>query len=213
MVALGRVVEHDERSRRFVARTAPGPLRKVTHRRYGPVLDQGSLGSCTGNAMAQSLNHVPLRLKGRVMDENVALTLYSRATALDAFPGIYPPEDTGSSGLAVAKAAKEAGYITAYTHAFGLDQLLSALMLAPCIVGTNWHDQMFSPNSRGFVRPEGPVVGGHEYACIGVDPKAGVLTFLNSWSAGWGDRGRFYMTFSDFGLLLADDGDATFPVR
>ncbi|WP_218565217.1 hypothetical protein, partial [Mycobacterium xenopi] len=41
---------------------------------------------------------------------------------------------------------------------------------------------------------------------------AEVLTFLNSWSDGWGDKGRFYMTFADFEKLLAAQGDVCAPV-
>lgn len=52
--SLGRIVQHDPRSLAFVAATAP--LKTVTHRLSGQVLDQGNLGSCTGNAMAQALN-------------------------------------------------------------------------------------------------------------------------------------------------------------
>src|SRR5581483_9492938 len=99
---LGRRVEHDPRSRLFpFTAEAPAKLRTVAHRSYGLPLDQGQLGSCTGNAAAGALNTVPLhRTGGRVLTETQARDLYALATRLDGFEGEWPPTDTGSSGLA-----------------------------------------------------------------------------------------------------------------
>jgi hypothetical protein len=142
------------------------------------------------------------------LHEDTAVALYESATVLDGFPGTYPPDDTGSSGLGVAKAAQQAGYISVYEHAFGLDHLLAAAQFGPLIVGTDWHEDMFTPDTVGVVRPTGPIVGGHEYVLDGVDLTARMLRFLNSWSAGWGVSGRFYMSFDDFAVLLDAGGDA-----
>lgn len=208
---LGRVVQHDPRSLSFPAR-GDLPVKAKTWRHYGPVLDQGQVGSCTGNAMAQAINTSPLHVARRNLTEQDALALYERATQLDDVPGTYPPDDTGSSGLAVVKAAVEKGYVPAgYGHAFGLDHAVSALMHGPLLIGSTWHEDMFNPDSRGFVKPTGAVAGGHEFVLLGVDPSRRVLTFLNSWSASWGDRGRFRMTFADFDTLLRDQGDVIAP--
>jgi C1A family cysteine protease len=204
--ALGRVVQHDPRSLAFPAALASA-LKTVTHRHYGPVLDQGQVGSCTGNAAAQSLNTVPLRHGRRLLTEIDAQDLYHEATVLDGYPGTWPPDDTGSSGLAVAKASQQAGWVTGYTHAFGLDQCLAALVLAPVIVGTNWHEDMFNPDAAGYVHPTGAIAGGHEYTLLGINVKLQRVTMLNSWSASWGRNGRAYITFDDLGALLADSGD------
>ena len=203
---LGRVVQHDPRSLAFPAVLAPA-LKTVTHRHYGPVLDQGQVGSCTGNAAAQSLNTVPLRHGRRLLTEIDAQGLYHEATVLDGFPGTWPPTDTGSSGLAVAKASQQAGWVTGYTHAFGLDQCLAALVLAPVIVGTNWHEDMFNPDAAGYVHPTGAIAGGHEYTLLGINVKLQRVTMLNSWASSWGRSGRAYITFADLGTLLADSGD------
>ena len=48
---LGRLIEHDERSRRYAFDASKVKLASVHHERRVPVLDQGDLGSCTGNAM------------------------------------------------------------------------------------------------------------------------------------------------------------------
>ena len=120
---LGRVVEHDERSRDYPAMSVvPAAILPIRWAHYGTVLDQGDIGACTGFAMAQCLNSGRLHEGHRQLGADDALALYSSATRLDSVPGHYPPDDTGSSGLAVAKAAKAAGYIRSYTHAFGLHE-------------------------------------------------------------------------------------------
>jgi len=209
---LGRKVNHDPRSRSFPAPRAEA-RKPVLHRRYSPVLDQGSLGSCTGNAMAQAINMSPLHIPGKpYLKEEDAVALYRRATQIDPFPGIFPPEDTGSDGLSVCKAAVELGYITDYRWAFGFDHALDALQLGPVLVGIPWHYSMFTPDRRGFVTPDGEEVGGHEIVLMGDDCK-GSLTFLNSWGSSWGLKGRFKMDYAAFRALLADQGDAAVPVR
>lgn len=212
---LGRHVEHDEQSRQYPAAMARAP-RSVLWGHHAPVLDQGDLGSCTGNAAAQLLNTDAFehsRPSGQYLTEADALRIYELGTRLDNVPGAYPPDDTGSTGIAVAKAGVRLGYFSAYKHAFGFDHFCSALQLQPVIVGTTWHDGMFKPNSKGFIRPTGAVAGGHEYLALGVDYTYKTLTFLNSWSSAWGPLGgRFLMRFKDFQTLLADQGDVTAPV-
>lgn len=214
MPGLGRLVEHDPQSLGYPARKVAAP-RSVVWPHTAPVLDQGDLGSCTGNALAQCLNtanFVRSRPYRRYLTERDAVDLYSLATTLDTEPGTYPPEDTGSSGLAVCKAAKQRGYLTRYDHAFGFDHFTAALSLQPVIVGTSWYDSMFTPDSRGQVHPAGQVAGGHEYLALGINYPKQLITFLNSWGEGWGKHGRFVMSFDDFRALLADQGDVTVPI-
>jgi len=208
---LGRTLSHDPRSRNFAAPLAPA-LKTVMHTHYGPVLDQGNLGSCTGNALSQALNTKPLHARrGKYLTEADAVRLYSAATRLDEFDGEYPPTDTGSSGLAVCKAALAEGLIRSYSHAFGLDQCLAALVLQPVIVGTEWTDAMFEPDSKGFVHPTGNVAGGHEYCLLGLNVRDEYVTAINNWSVTWGLRGRFRIRFADLGTLLQAQGDVTVP--
>lgn len=208
---LGRVEDpvHDPRSLGFAA---PAGLSVVPKkwRRYGNVLDQGSLGSCTGNAGVGCLNHEPFHVIGSATyKEPDAVNLYSAATFIDPYDGAYPPIDTGSDGLSVAKVLKSQGKITGYLHAFDLDHVLSALMVGPLIIGTRWHESMFYPDSRARVEVSGDVKGGHEYVLDGVytaSPR--MLRFQNSWGSTWGDYGKFYMRWDDFAQLLDDNGDA-----
>jgi hypothetical protein len=210
---LGRLVEHDERSRAFPAR-AVSKIRPVLWRRYGPVLDQGTLGSCTGNAAAHAMNSLPYRERarkiagGRLLVQKDAISIYGDATIIDPFPGIYPPEDTGSSGLAVAKILRNRGYIDGYSHAFSPEQARGALQLGPVLFGTWWHQSMFDPDPNGYVHPDGNKVGGHEILIVGDDGR-NKLTVQNSWGKHWAKSGRFYLTYQEFADLMLDDGDVT----
>lgn len=206
---LGRLVEHDPRSRQFPAR-AKADIRDKMWRKYGPTLDQGTLGSCTGNAAAHAMNAAPYRAPhaGRpLLKQADAVSIYQDATILDPFPGTYPPEDTGSSGLAVAKVLRNRGYIDGYSHAFSVEQALGALMLGPLLFGTYWHGSMFEPDARGYVHPDGSIYGGHEVLIIGYTGKT--VHLLNSWGKGWGQGGRFKLTLEDFTALMLNDGDVT----
>lgn len=215
--ALGRVVEHDPRSRQAQFAAAQAPLRTVSHRNWQKhPMDQLDLGSCTGHAMAQALNTTPLRHGRPLLTHEDAVKLYSRATVLDGFPGQWPPDDTGSSGLAVAKAAKDAGYITAYHHAFGIDQALRALVLSPILIGIGWTESMFEVDGNGYIHPEGDDVGGHEIIGIAEDVKRQDIVILNQWynsdGTPWGRNGRARMTFEAFDERLRNRGDVTVAV-
>lgn len=216
---LGRHVEHDERSRAFAVPEADVAIRSVTHRRYGYPLDQGQLGSCTGNAIAGWLNTAPAhKANTPLMREADAVRFYSEATRIDGIDGRYPPTDTGSSGLAVAKAAKAEGRIAGYRHAFSLHAALLALQTLPVITGVVWYEGFDSPDANGRVKISGQIRGGHEFELLGFELAStneplldGLIKAENSWGLSYGLRGRFYFTARTFAELLADSGDVTVP--
>ena len=205
---LGRHIEHDTRSLAFPAARAV-ELVSVAHERHCPPFDQGDTGSCTGNAEAGLLMTDPLFVDGRVLTEADAVVLYERATHLDDIPGSYPPDDTGSSGLAAMKAAKELGYITGYRHAFGLQHSLEALVLAPVITGVSWYEGFDEPSKNGTVEIAGSVRGGHEFAVVGIDTDARTVRACNSWGPDWGDHGYFQFSWDTWDQLLHERGDVT----
>ncbi len=210
---LGRHVEHDARSMAFAAPLHAAPIRSVEWERHGGPFDQGDLGSCTANAMLGSLMTGPYYRQGRDFVEADCVELYKDATRLDTVPGHYPPDDTGSSGIAAMKAAKRAGYVSGYHHVFSFHGVLQALQKGPGITGTNWYEGMFTAHGPdAIVEPVGELAGGHEYLCYGADVERGLLLFWNSWGSGWGNGGRFAMTFGDYRKLLGERGDYTVAV-
>lgn len=219
---LGRHVRHDPRSLRYqVAAVDPAKLMSVKHVRHIPVLSQGNLGSCTGNAAEGALGTGPLYevipdgpyrpTPDADVDEAQAVALYSKATMLDPFDGAYPPEDTGSDGLSVAKACKAAGLISGYRHATSLNAALTALQDGPVITGVNWYSSFDTPGVDGMISiaRRATVRGGHEVVVDEIDVEHQRVGFVNSWGTSWGLFGRAYMSWDTWGRLLAEDGDVT----
>jgi hypothetical protein len=232
----GRHVEHDPRSLAHAHGVLPkSALKSVDWTRRAPVLDQGQLGSCTGNAATGILgtdsagrtattsvtisaagaaaSHGLFAAAPYVLDEAFAVALYSLATILDGVPGAYPPTDTGSSGIGVAKALKALGLAAGYSHAFILPALASALQAGPVIIGIPWLNSMFNPGADGRIPVDqsSGVAGGHEIEIARYDATTDEYWITNSWGTGWGLQGRGYLTATDLAWLLSQQGDVTVP--
>jgi len=215
---LGRHIEHDEASRAYATEAdTAAPLVAVTHKRHGNIFNQGEIGSCTGNAAAGCANTDPTHGHVKLLHEPDALHIYELATQLDGIQGVYPPDDTGSSGLAACKALKQLGLISKYEHAFGEVQALAALQARPIMTGVAWYEGFDNPDANGIVQIAGQVRGGHEfeinqYLPNASDPLEALLGADNSWSAQWGVHGRFFFTVRTFAALLEQQGDVTIPI-
>lgn len=211
---LGRSVEHDERSKAFRAVTAPVPLRNRMHRRWGPLLDQGTVGACTYFGLLNALHRRPLYRPKQRYTNAEGLSGYSRATEIDPFPGTWQPDDTGSSGLAACKVAQERGLISSYDHAFGLQQTLQALVDSPVMVGTVWLESMFDVPASGIIECRGAEVGGHLYVLSGIDVDYELVRIDCAWRR-WGVGGQqwAWLRWADLGRLLEQWGESTVPRR
>lgn len=215
---LGRHVQHDSRSLRYLVQAKDVlTLTSVRHTRYIPVLNQGNVGSCTGNAGTGALGTGEFWPEGKEVlstsdaakDEEYAVGLYSDATKLDVYRGEYPPSDTGSDGLSIAKALQARGLINGYQHATDLASALTAIEAGPVIAGVEWLDGMFNPEADGQIKLEGAVAGGHEIVFDEIDVENKRVWFTNSWGEDWGVDGRAYFAWSDFETLLSRNGDVT----
>lgn len=216
---LGRHVRHDSRSLFYLVRAQDiSTLRSIKHESYIPTLDQGNLGSCTGNAATKciatglfwkTITGLILSTTDTFQNEDYAVGVYSDATTIDPYNGSYPPTDTGSDGLSVAKVLQKRGIISGYQHATSLEAVLTALSQQPVIVGTEWHEDMFNPDLNGRVHITGNVAGGHEYCLDELDVENKRVWIHNSWGDGWGQEGRAWISWDDLGTLLAADGDCT----
>jgi len=213
---LGRHVNHDDRSLAY-ALPETDTIVSIQWARLIPILDQGDVGACTGNACTGILGTnpdytdlAPELAVGLVLDEAEALTLYSAAEKIDGGAG-YPPEDNGSSGLSVAQAAKAAGLCSGYVHALSIAAAHTAIQIGPFMVGSDWYDSFDTPDANGLVAiaPGATVRGGHEYECIGYDAPSDLWHLVNSWDTVYGVDGHFYYSTETFTALLASDGDVT----
>lgn len=233
---LGRHVEHDPRSLRYAHGVLPkSAIKSVEWTRRIPILDQGDLGSCTGNAgvgvlgtdsagrtasaavtisvAGAAASHGLFTAGEHALDEDFAVKLYSLATILDGVPGSYPPTDTGSTGLGVAKALKALGLAGSYTHAFSIAALNSALQTGPVMIGVTWYNSMFDPKNDGqiVVDPSSGVAGGHELELNAFDATTGEYQVPNSWNETWGRQGYGYFPTAALTSLLSQQGDVTVP--
>lgn len=234
---LGRHVRHDSRSARYAVGVLPrDAIKKVHWARRIPILDQLDLGKCTAealtgargtdNAAGQGLTSVDIspaaasKSSGfltagmHALDDTFSTAFYSVETRGDAYPGQYPPTDTGSDALGAMKAAELLALAIQYQHAFSYTAAVSAVQSGPLLWGTEWLNSMFDPDSKGYlvVDTSSGVAGGHELILSGYDPETDDWDIDNSWNESWGLDGSAKITGAKLKYLLSQDGDATLPV-
>lgn len=209
---LGRQQVHDARSLQWpihvpVDRTTWKDRRvRIYDPRPNPNQD---VGCCTGAAKAMQLNGLDNSKLGQTLDYEWAKNqCYSLATRLDPWQGWFNPdtgrEDTGSSGLASAKAAAQLGEGGTYRWCRTVDEVVQLIVYGWVVsVGTWWYWDMFNPVD-GVITPTGGRAGGHQYAARGYDADTDRV-LIRCW---WGDYRDVWITRSDLGRLLADGGDA-----
>ena len=204
--------------------TAVGPVFHNTN--LATCLNQGPLGSCTGNATAHCASSQPYTFK---CTEDDAVKIYELATQDDDIPGTYPPDDTGSTGFYAMEAAETLKYFSSYAMCVGLTAVLQQLQTRAGITGIDWYEGFDSPDANGVIVPTGRIRGGHELCLAGIElaylPSGAIDTdnsyvvIQNSWGGGptgWGVTignrdGCCRMSLSNYELILASGGDATFP--
>lgn len=210
---LGRVVVHDPRSKAFAfpAEVDKSSWHSVSLRIYDPTPNPNQvLGDCTGCEKAMAFNTVGSRKAGRVLTLKDADRIYSLATELDPWPEHWPPDDSGSSGLAAAKAAQQLGYGGEYRWVLnGADGVVQALMSGASVgIGSYWYEGGFHPKPEpgGGVRIEmtGRKVGGHEWHVHRYDAKRDLIGG-RCW---WGSMRDFWIRRAHLQALLDEDGDA-----
>lgn len=223
---LGRNIRVDSRSLAFPYQPVSQIQTDGDWKRHVGPFDQGEVGSCTGNAaigcMATGLYYETTFRKPLdpalpfSLDEAGAVACYEAATVLDSYPGIYPPNDTGSDGTAVAQALKNGGMISGYVHATTGKDAALALGEGPVIVGMKWFNSMFQVGEGGrmTVDRNSGLAGGHEIVFDKIDAGAGQAWFTQSWGPSWGVErdgvpGRAWFTLDDFETLVSDQGDVT----
>jgi hypothetical protein len=227
---LGRHVEHDSRSLQYaVAEPRKLTQKDVFHEDAGPILDQGQLGACVGFTGADILNTTyfanirATHNSNNYFNDDDGMRFYHDATVSDNISGTYPPDDTGSSGLGLAKALKTAGLISSYKHVFSWAQFQAAIAKQPVALGTLWTNSMFKPDKNGVVKvgslSNSNIAGGHEYMARGISYTRGLVLCRNHWNTNWDTSekvkdggkvpGEFWVTFADLQKLLANQGDCT----
>lgn len=216
---------HDPRSRDYPIRQLI-PTNAHRHDRMwgaGEVLDQGSEGSCvgmslTGEALASPVRVDLTRLAVDAPHDPTAFAhyLYGMAQRMDEWAG---ENYSGTSVNAGFKAARELGIVREWRWAFGLDDVIDAVVWkGPVVIGIPWYEAMYEPVG-GVLRRGGPMVGGHALCVLGYRKSshrldgAPAAVLLNSWGEDWGTFGLAEIALPDLGWLLSQDGEAAIPTR
>jgi hypothetical protein len=173
------------------------------------ISDQGNTPHCVGFGWLNYGNCEPI-------DDNWlndrGHELYYKAKEFDGEPGA----ENGSSTLSGVKAFKAFGFLEGDQYAFATDiEDIKVWVLdqSPVVVGTNWYDSMFYPDSRGVVTVDGNIAGGHEYLIIGYDRETDMFLCANSWGQSFGINGSFSISAFDFARLMREEGDACTAVE
>jgi hypothetical protein len=212
---LGRHIHRpDGFEARLLETQDPTTIQNVTWLRQCAAFNQGSVGSCTGNAAAGCAMTQSFFVPGRTFGEPTALWIYSKATTYNGGGGTYPPDDTGSSGPASAEALQEMGLISAYTHATDLNGALTGLQSGPGSSGISWYTSFDTPLPTGEcpLTPGATVRGGHEIEAFQVDTVNERVWFWQSWGTTWGGlgNGTFWLSYATLNSLFAEGADVTF---
>lgn len=193
----------------------PSPTGDVVYQNSEPVLDQGNYGTCVGNGWAQWGNTNPVDDK---FTEKEARAIYYEATVIDGQPDDPDSSGGGQQGSTVrsgAKAMQNRKRNSVYAFAASLDEIKQWLQSGKgvVVIGSDWTNDMFNPDSKGYVVPTGGVAGGHCYILVGDLESEGAFLFENSWGSGWGQKGYFKMKYADFQKLFDSQGEACVAVE
>jgi Papain family cysteine protease len=176
---------------------------------YRVRLDQGQTPQCVAYGWSHFITDSPDPHPAPLI---APATLYHEAQTLDEWPG----EDyDGTSVRGGAKALVNHAEIAAeYRWAFDLDTLIAnVLEVGPVVIGVNWYERMFDPDSKNYVRIGGGIAGGHCVKVDGVNTDYKFVRIKNSWGQEWGRGGFARITFDDMERLLGEDGEACMAVE
>jgi hypothetical protein len=189
-------------------------------------LDQGQIGSCTGNDATQTSSTPPFAGICTQRNESAALQCYEDATNIDngctwnatcaqcksAFCPATSANDTGSSAESAYAAATDLGW---FKGTRAVTQTIQgwhdALLLGPCGFDQDWYNDGYIPSQCGEVSLTGGITGGHSTSAVGFDVLNQRLWLRNSWGD-WGVQdGYYFYSYSSLQTLLAGGAEMVCP--
>lgn len=197
--------------------------------------NQGSLGSCTGQAIAGAIELLNKR-NGKPTDVSRLFIYYYERLILGTVnydSGAYIRDGikaTNHYGVSlesywpydirkfkqepITEAKNDAlnRKVTRYERVVDLNGCIDALANGyPVVIGFYVYDSFMSPSvARTGVMPypntkRERLLGGHAVLLVGYDKTRKVFIARNSWGTSWGDKGYFYMPFDVVKPNMSDD--------
>jgi hypothetical protein len=189
-----------------------------------PIENQGSLGSCTGQAIAGAIELLNKR-NGKYSDisrlfiyyfERLLLGTVSYDSGAYIRDGIKSVSRYGASlerlwpyivskfkQRPLTEAINDAlnRKVTRYERVVNHDGCIDALNNGyPIIIGFDVYPSFYRINRTGIMtypnKRQERLLGGHAVLIVGYDAVMQHYIVRNSWGTGWGDKGYFYMPFS-----------------
>jgi C1A family cysteine protease len=190
-----------------------------------PIENQGNLGSCTGNAIAATIEYLYKKAK-KPIDVSRLFIYYEERALIGTIS-----EDSGAfirDGIKVVnkKGAplenlwpyniskftyrpSQSSYVDAakrkavgYQRCLNFNAVKNALAVGyPVVIGFDVYESFESQVVANTGQMPFPNVdteeclGGHAVTLVGYDDATQKFIARNSWGAGWGDRGYFYMPY------------------
>jgi len=217
----------------LTTRTSPN---SIDLRNYcSPIENQGSLGSCTGQAIAGAIELLNKR-NGNYRDISRLFIYYYERLILGTVnydsgayirDGIKSTNKYGASleslwphdirkykqePITEAKNNALNRKVTRYERLTNLDGFIDALTNGyPIIMGFNVYTSFMSNNvARTGIMPypntkRERLLGGHAVLIVGYNKTKKVFIARNSWGTSWGDNGYFYMPFDIIKPSMSDD--------
>jgi C1A family cysteine protease len=195
-------------------------------RHCSPIENQGNLGSCTGQAIAGAIELLNKRNgkyrdisrlfiyyyerlligtinydSGAYIRDGIKATNHYGAS----LESLWPHDIRKFRQQPVVEARNDAlnRKVTRYERISNINECFDALSNGyPIIMGFKVYSSFMSGNvTKTGVMPypntrREKLLGGHAVLLVGYDKTKKVFIARNSWGAGWGDRGYFYMPFN-----------------
>jgi hypothetical protein len=172
------------------------------------VLDQGQTPHCVGFGGAGFLECAPVADVG--ITNATGDAIYGECKVIDGEPGA----EDGSSVHSLATALANRKRISAYGWAASAHECADWVTAkGPVVIGSDWYNGMFTPDSKGVVSLTGGIAGGHCYFMRWYDAASNLFQFQNSWGKSWGVAGNFFMHFADLDQLLKAQGEALVAIE
>ena len=187
-----------------------------------PIYDQGSIGSCTANALCAAVQYIKPSLQGsrlfvyyntrlieNTVNQDAGARLYNGVKSLIRY-GVcqesnWPYIENYFSiqpKPPCYKAAKQNVLLKNYALRNNINKMKAALVSGfPFVVGIAIYDSFETDEveKTGFVPMPGrydTLMGGHAVLCVGYNDRKQRWIMRNSWGKSWGDKGYFYLPYN-----------------